>query len=69
MARANLHGEFQSLIQPLHIRFAIKRLDATISVDRLNDASVARDIHKPIAIRIAPKPFFSPTLDLHCRLK
>ena len=70
MAHANLGGEIQSLIQPLHIRFAIRRLEVTISVERLNVACVAQDIPKSIAIRIAPETvFLSPTLDLHCRLK
>jgi hypothetical protein len=58
MAHANPCGEIQSLIQASHIRFAIKRLGVTISVDRLNDAGVAWDIHKPIAIRIAPESVF-----------
>jgi hypothetical protein len=55
MAHSNLCGEIQNLIEPLHIGCAIKRLEVTISVDRLNDAGVARDIDKPIAIRIAPE--------------
>jgi hypothetical protein len=69
MAHATLWGEIRALIQPLHIRFAIKRLEVTICVDRLNDAGVAPDIHKPIASESHLKPFFSPALDLHRRLK
>jgi hypothetical protein len=45
------------LIQPSHIRFAIKRLEVTIFAYRLNDDGVAWDIHK-LAIRIAPETVF-----------
>jgi hypothetical protein len=58
MAHAKLCGRIQTLIQPSHIRFALKRLDVTISAERLTGAGLWGDVHKPIAIRFAPETFF-----------
>jgi len=70
MAHARLCGRIQSLIQPSHIRFALKRLDVTISVERLADAGLGRDVHKPIAIRFARVTvFFAGSRSLYSRLK
>ena len=51
-------AESRTLIQPSHIRFALKRLDVTISVERLTGAGLGRDVHKPIAIRFAHETVF-----------
>ena len=58
MAHAKLSGRIQSLIQPSDIRFALKRLRVTISVECLNGAGLVRDVHKPIAIRFARETVF-----------
>jgi hypothetical protein len=58
MAHAKLSGRIQTLIETSHIRFALKRLDVTISVARLTDAGLGRDVHKPIAIRFAHETVF-----------
>jgi hypothetical protein len=59
-----VHGSYQSawqiqtLIEPLHIRFAFKRLDVNISDERLTGAGLGRDVHKPKAIRFAQETVF-----------
>jgi hypothetical protein len=70
MAHAYLCGELQSLIQPLHIRFAIKRLDVTNFCRPSETMMLWRGIFTSrLQSESQLKPFFSPTLDLHRRLK
>jgi hypothetical protein len=58
MTHAKLRGRIQTLIQPSHIRFALKGLDVTISVKRLTGADLGRDVRKLIAIRFAHRAVF-----------
>jgi hypothetical protein len=58
MVHAKLGSRIQSLIQPSGIRFALKGLNVTICVERLTDAGLVRDVHKPFAIRFALETVF-----------
>jgi hypothetical protein len=63
MAHAKLCGRIQTLIETSHIRFALRRLDVTISVARLTDAGGGGMFTSQLLSDLHMKPFSSPTLD------
>jgi hypothetical protein len=67
ITHATVSVGIRARIQPSNICFALKGLGVIISYDCLTGAGLWRDVHKPIAIRLAHmKMLFWPTLDL-CR--